>query len=233
MNNQDFVNAQSIWGVPHGTVMTHIEKLTDTYRMKHGMFASVPIICRVDKCPYFNVCTVDPQYRLINTRCPMEIAAIIARYDYWCEHFNIDTKKATVSKEDAADASLIRDLVDNEVQMIRAENKIAMSGDFIERTIAQIDNKGKAYYEDTVGPASEFKMALQDKRYKILQLLNSTRKDKANQMAKLESYSAKAQSLMDKVKEAKIGDLDSITDADVEHLANQVQKEGEQNANGK
>lgn len=199
MNQNDMQEAQKIWSVP-GASMAHVMHASDKFKLKHGMFANVPIICRGDQCPYFDVCTIDAQYRISGTRCAMEIGAIMARYEMWCDHFDINLEGSTILKEDMTDASLVRDLVDNEIQMLRAESKIALSGDFIGLTLKEVDRQGKAYYEDAVTPAAEFKMTLQDKRYKIMQLLNSTRKDKASQLSRNESLGLKAMGLLEAVK---------------------------------
>lgn len=210
MNQKDVNEAQRIWNVP-GVVISQINHSADKFKLRHGMFATVPIICKGDKCPYFETCTIDPQFRITGTRCGMEIAAILARYEMWCEHFNINLEGSTILKEDMTDASLVRDLVDNEIQMLRAENKIAISGDFIGLTLKEVDKQGKPYYEDAVTPAAEFKMNLQDKRYKILQLLNSTRKDKASQLSRNESYGVKAMGLLETVKKSLTGiDLNNL-----------------------
>lgn len=206
MNQKDITEIQKIWNVP-GASIAHIVDASSKFKLKHGMFASVPIICRADQCPYFEVCTIDPVFRIPGTRCAMEIGAIMSRYEMWCDHFDINLEGSTISKEDMTDASLVRDLVDNEIQMLRAENKIALSGDFIGQTLKEVDHKGKAYYEDAVTPAAEFKMALQDKRYKIMQLLNSTRKDKASQLSRNESLGLKAMGLLESVR-GKIGVVD-------------------------
>lgn len=149
------------------------------YKYKHGMFAAIPIICQGKDCPYKPVCTIPEQHIVVNERCPVEIGAIMARFDMWCEHFDIDVSGDEIQTKDLVDATLIRDLVDIEVQILRAENKIAMTGDFIGLTISTVDRNGKPFYENTVTPEAEFKNSLYDRRYKILNLLNSTRKDKS------------------------------------------------------
>jgi hypothetical protein len=58
-------------------------------------------------------------------------------------------------------------------------------------------------------------MTLQEKRYKILQLLNSTRKDKARELNKELNPSSKAMSIFNMIGEKMIGvDLDNIEDDD-------------------
>ena len=186
-----------LWNIPKKNNVEYYSKL---YNTKHGMFAGVPIICRGPNCPYKDVCIVDDDFIEVGTRCQMEAAAVIARFDSWCKHFNIDVSENKIREEDLVDASLIRDLVENEIQMLRAENRIAINSDIVGETISEIDRKCNVYKEDVIRPEAQFKLQLQDKRYKILNLLNSTRKDKAKNL-KDNNPSTKSIEIMNKVDE--------------------------------
>jgi hypothetical protein len=168
----------TVWNLDPQKTNT-VSNISRIYFTKHGMFASIPILCRVDDCNYKDVCMVDPSQRIFGTRCPMEIAALITRFNQWCQHFNINTDGDTIESKDLVDATLIKDLVNIEIQILRAENKIALSGDFMGETLIDIDKKCNPYYGNIVTPESEFLMTLQDKKMKILNQLNATRKDKA------------------------------------------------------
>lgn len=168
----------AMWGLDPNKIK-QVSNISKVYFSKHGMFASIPILCKVDGCHYKDVCMVDPSQRILGTRCPMEIAALITRYNQWCQHFNINVDGDAIDAKDLVDATLIKDLVNIEIQILRAENKIALSGDFMAETIIDIDKKCQPYYGTVVTPESEFLMTLQDKKMKILNQLNATRKDKA------------------------------------------------------
>lgn len=203
-------SAKEVWGLDDDALI-RAEISASKFKLKHGMFAGIPLICKKDKCPYKVVCTIPEKHRIIGNRCPIEIGAIMSRFDSWCAHFNIESDNDYIKDEDLVDATLIRDLVDNEIQIMRAENRVAMSSDFITKTISSIDNKGRAYYEDAVSPESEFKLQLLDKRYKILQLLNSTRKDKAKEVKLELNPSQQAMSIFKKISEkANLIDLDNL-----------------------
>lgn len=174
----DVAAMTQMWGL-NPAIIQEINKSAMVRSSKHGMFASVPIMCRVADCKYADSCSVDPANRILNQRCPMEIGAILSRFNHWCNHFGLDTTGEVIKDEEAVDASLIRDLVNIEVQMMRCENKIAMSGDFMAKTLLDIDKKCKPYYGDVVSPEAEYLLTLQDKKIKILNQLNATRKDKA------------------------------------------------------
>ena len=193
---------EDVWGMD--TALAAVaQNAQGLYKIKHGMFASVPIVCKGDQCPYKDVCRINPAFRIVGQRCPQEAGAILARYEQWCRHFKIAFEGDMVSDNDLVDASLIRDLVENEIQLLRAENKIAISGDFVKQTITNIDQRGNVYYEDAVTPEAQYKLQLQDKRYKLLNLLNSTRKDKASETKQL-TPSEEALSIFKKINE-KIG----------------------------
>lgn len=181
-------------------VIKEIGNMNRVYSSKHGMFASVPIICKGPDCAYKDVCMVSQAQRVVGQRCPMEIAAILSRYEQWCMHFEINTSNDVIDAKDLVDATLIKDLVNIEVQILRAENKIALNGDFMADTLLDIDKKCQPYFGKIVAPETEFLMTLQDRKIKILNQLNATRKDKAADKRK-ESASDAAIEIFQKVKE--------------------------------
>ena len=162
----------AMWGLTP-TKTKQVSNISKVYFTKHGMFA------RGVDCAYKDVCMVDPSERTVGSRCPMEIAALITRFNQWCQHFGINIDGETIEAKDLVDATLIKDLVNIEIQILRAENKIALSGDFMGETLVEVDKKCNAYYGTVITPESEFLMTLQDKKMKILNQLNATRKDKA------------------------------------------------------
>lgn len=196
----------TVWNIP-SSLMPIVDNEVKKFELKHGMFAAIPLICKGPSCPYRKTCSVNESILPINERCPIEIAAIMARFEHWCNHFGIKSTNDVIDDTDIVDATLIRDLVDNEIQVLRAENRIALSADFIERTISTVDNKGNPYYKDEVSPEATFKLQLLDKRYKILQLLNSTRKDKSKEIKVELTPSQQAASIFSKIGE-KMGNID-------------------------
>lgn len=202
-----------MWGL-NTALIQEINKSAMIRTSKHGMFASVPIICQNQDCAYKDTCTVDPVNRINGQRCPMEIGAIIARFNQYCLHFGLNTTGDVIAEEDLVDATLIKDLVTIEVQQMRCENKIAMSGDFMGKTLLDIDKKCKPYYGDIISPESEHLLVLQDKKVKILNQLNATRKDKANDKSRTASPTENAikifQEVQKAIREQNIIDIDTI-----------------------
>jgi len=189
----------SIWGLDPQR-KKQVSDISRVWFSKHGMFASVPILCRADDCAYKDVCMIDPTQRIVGSRCPVEIAALITRFNQWCQHFNINIEGEAIESKDLVDATLIKDLVNIEIQILRAENKIALSGDFMGETLVEVDKKCNPYYGSIITPESEFLMTLQDKKMKILNQLNATRKDKANDKRK-ETASDEAVKIFQQIQE--------------------------------
>ena len=219
----------SIWNL-NVQKANQISNISKMFGSKHGILSSVPIICRGQDCVYKDVCVIPWQDRSIGDRCPMEIAAILARYNQWCEHFGIDTSGDYIESKDLVDASLIKDLVNIEIQIMRAENKIALNGDFMAETLMDIDRKCKAYYGSVITPEAEYLMSLQDKKIKLLNQLNATRKDKANDKRK-ETASDEAvkifQQLQEMTRQQNISK--DITDVEFDEDGNIIYEEPETN----
>jgi hypothetical protein len=208
--------AELVWGMNEKSIK-NMNTSRSIRKMKNGMSATVPMICKGADCPYINTCYIDTDELQKGARCPIECGVVLERFEIWCRHFNIDLSGETLNDEDIADASLIRDLVDNEVKTIRAENKMAMDADFVEKTITNIDDKGNVYWEDKLSNSADYQMKLQDKRYKILNLLNATRKDKASHLKDI-TIGEKSLSVFKKIQAEQEVDLDDL----------QFNKEGEQ-----
>lgn len=173
----------SVWKV-NPNIAKEITNINKVYSSKLGLFASIPMICKADDCQFKDVCMVNHNERVEGRRCPMEIAAILSRFEMWCSHFNIDTSMDFIDPKDIVDVSLIKDLVNIEVQIIRAENKIALNGDFMQTVLVEVDKHCNAYYSEDIHPATKFIMDLQNRKDKILNQLHSTRKDLAGDMKK-------------------------------------------------
>lgn len=142
---------------------------------KHGMYASVPIICKSDQCPYRENCMI---YKMAmaphGEKCPIEIAAIEDLFERYCEELGInqDDPKSSV------DLILVRELVDIDISILRCDNKLAVDADFIVQNVVGMTEDQDPIYKNELHPIAEFKQRLYASRHKTFQLLNSTRKDK-------------------------------------------------------
>lgn len=140
---------------------------------KHGMYASVPMLCKAEECPYAKVCPLISMGKAPEgERCPIEIGMILTKYEDYADEFGIDEKNIV-------DMGFVKDLIDCDIQVFRAENKMAIDGDFIEEFTVTVTEAGEEINDIRLSKAVEYKDKILSKKHKILQLMNSTRKDKA------------------------------------------------------
>ena len=212
-------NIQSVWGTKDPeqlkNIANEVRKSVKRNELKHGLFANIPLICRGNACPYKSACPIEN--KPTGERCPVEIGAILSRFENLCNHFGIRfDEKGKVHVEDVVDSSMIRDLVDIEIQILRADNKLAIDGDFIGKTVKSVSEQGQVYYDDVVTPAAEFKMVLLKRKNKVLEKLNATRKDKSDNYK--DNHTAKqSKHLLDKIEElASKNNLETIDFEDVD-----------------
>lgn len=152
-----------------------ISVANEMQKTTHALYASIPLLCQAESCPYAKVCPlVDADLAPYGERCPMEIAMILKKYEEYSAEFGIEEKNAV-------DVSLIKDLIDYDIQLFRAENKIAITGDFVEDVVIAVDKMGNEISNPQLSQATLYKDKIVAKRFKILELMNSTRKDKAGE----------------------------------------------------
>lgn len=150
-----------------------IKQSLEIYNTKHGMYSAIPMMCKGKECPYAQVCPMlDGGYDPKGSRCPLEIGLIVKQYDDYVKEF-------MVNENDTVDMGFIKDLVDCDVQIFRAENKIAMDGDFVEDIVVTVTEGGDTITNPQLSKATEYKEKILLKKHKVLNLMNATRKDKA------------------------------------------------------
>lgn len=196
--------------------------------LKHGMFSGVPIICRGSKCPYYETCWIPDNDLEVGERCPIEIATVIERFDSYCEALAIDWEKA----EDVVDAGIVKEIVDIEINLVRADNLLAIDGSFVQDVIAGISPKGQEYRRPEIHKAAEFKDSLRKEKTRLYNQLNATRKDKKEDSMKGNDPSSVAARIIKKVKnfedEGIIIDVDTEEKVPEENLKDESNKAGEE-----
>lgn len=186
--------------------MDNLKKARATLHMKHGMFTNIPIVCKGTECPYFATCWIPEADLQVGERCPIEIAAVLDRFDKICAELRV------IPEEDVIDAGLVKDVVDIEIMMLRADGLLAKDGNMIEETVAGVSPKGQEYYKPELHKAFEIKEKLRKEKTRILNQLMATRKDKNNTDAQLNDPSSVAARIIAKVKELnEKGDIIDVT----------------------
>jgi hypothetical protein len=200
----DGVQLPTAWGQA-ATNIDEVQKHRQSFNLKHGMFANVPMVCKGGDCPMHQVCTVPMNKRPIGQRCPIEIAAILDRYDKYYEELGL-------GPNDYFDQSQVKDLVDVEIKLLRANGHLATSASFIESVVSGIDENGNAHYRPELHKATEYEDKLLNRKRQILADLNATRKSK-KQDSSIADPSSFASDLMRRAAKAR---QQMIIDVDVE-----------------
>lgn len=200
--------------------------------VRHGLFAGVPIICQGQACPYFSTCFIPQADLQIGERCPIEIAAILSRFDKHCQALGIDPDKI----EDTVDAGIVKDVVDIEVMILRCDNLIAISGNMIEEVVAAVTPKGQEIRRPEITKAVELKQDLRRERTRLLNQLMATRKDKKESLGGQDASSVAARIIakVQKIKqEGRIIDIEPEDMEPVQDIQPDVthNQEGEGNGN--
>jgi hypothetical protein len=160
-----------------------IEKASESVHKTggHGIISGIPIICRGDKCPYIDSCPMETLGTkisdIVGQRCPVEISKIMKLFTEYVEQFNIDVDLP----ENRVVLGLIKELVDYEIQIERADKIMAKDGHFLEDVVVGIDSNGRPIKNKEISKPVDYKERALKKKHEILQLLNSTPKDKAGQ----------------------------------------------------
>lgn len=166
------IELPATWKVSNETKGMIAQSL-EIYNTKHGLYAAIPMLCKGEQCPYAEVCPLiengmDPS----GSRCPLEIGLVMKKFDEYQREFGI-------SEDNIVDMGLVKDLVDYDVQLFRAENRIALQGDFIEEVVVTVTENGQEITAPQISKAAEYKDKIMTKKHKVLQLMHSTRSDKA------------------------------------------------------
>lgn len=138
---------------------------------KHGLVANVPIICRGKSCPYAEACWALPQgLAITNERCPVEANDAMQKFAMYA---------AELEETNNVNLGLVKELVDIEVQLERADKRLAIDGDFIMETPLFATRQGDVVTSGALHPAAEFQDRLRKRKGEILSWLHLTPKDKA------------------------------------------------------
>lgn len=141
---------------------------------KHGYYSKIPLICKGDNCPFKTTCQLhkhglDPY----GEPCPTEIAMILSLHEKY-------TNELQIEENDTVDQTLLRDLISYEIMLARCDARIAEEGDYIQMIDVGITENGDVIRKPELSQSVIFKEKIQKKKNEILQLLNSTRKDKSS-----------------------------------------------------
>lgn len=142
---------------------------------RHGLYASIPLVCKGNDCPHISTCGLDlydmsPE----GERCPLEIAKMDQLYKKYANELEID-------EESQIDLSLLKELIDVEITIDRADSLLAQEGSFIQDVTVSVTENGHRVTRPEIHKAAEIKDKLSKRKQEVMKNLNATRKDKAKE----------------------------------------------------
>lgn len=136
------------------------------------MFSSIPMQCRAERCEFADTCPL--QQKNIapkGAKCPYEMQMVADFMQNLMEDLTVDP-------ENMVEVSLIRDLVDNEIQHVRKSNFLARE-DLIQENVIGLDNDNRPIIKKELHLAVELEDKILKRKKEIRNQLVATREAKA------------------------------------------------------
>jgi hypothetical protein len=151
------------------------EKAVDLVRpqkTRTSMFSSIPMNCEASKCTFADTCPLLKENLAPKGKpCPIEMSIVSQFTAEYMEQLD-------VHPDNLVEVSMIRDLVDQEVQYIR-KTKLLAKEHFIQENIVGIDNNGMPILKKELHLAVELEDRLHRRRKDLRNQLLATREAKA------------------------------------------------------
>lgn len=147
-------------------------ELVKPQRTRSSMFASIPMNCEAEKCVFAATCpllkeNVAPK----NKPCPIEMSMVAQFTAEYLEQLD-------VNPNNLVEVSMVRDLVDQEVQYLR-KTKLLAKEHFIQENVIGVDQDGQPILKKELHLAVELEDKLHKRRKDLRNQLLATREAKA------------------------------------------------------
>ena len=164
-------NPDTLWG--YSTKGLNAKKAAMTMlSTKTGMYASIPLICKAEECPYSETCKI-LEYDLApyGEACPMETSKIELFGAGYANDVGYDESSFT-------DRRMVSDLVGYDIMLERCKALMTKEGTPVIDIVVNVTENGDEIKQPTVSKAWEAYEKISKKRNDTYQLLMMTRKDK-------------------------------------------------------
>ncbi len=163
---------QNIWGYSSLGIEARKAAMT-MLSTKTGLYSRIPLVCKGKSCPYIESCGLN-KYDLtpVGEYCPLETAQIEMSVQKYVNEFEI-------SNDDFTDQNILREIVNLEIMMERCKSLMAKEQNPIIEVVTNITQEGEQFTHPEVSKAFEMYERCQKQHSSLLNLMNATRKDKA------------------------------------------------------
>jgi len=147
-------------------------ELVRPQKTRTAMFSSIPMNCEADRCIFASTCpllkeNVAPK----NKPCPIEMSMVAQFTEEYLEQLD-------VNPNNLVEVSMVRDLVDQEVQYMR-KTKLLAKEHFIQENVIGVDQDGQPILKKELHLAVELEDKLHKRRKDLRNQLLATREAKA------------------------------------------------------
>jgi hypothetical protein len=141
-------------------------------KTKTSMFSSIPMKCKARSCTFADTCPLQQKNIAPQGKpCPIEMAMIRQFTEDYITELNVDPNNLV-------EVSMIRDLVDQEVQYIR-KSKLLAKEDFIQENVIGISPQGEALMSKQLHLAVDLEDKLHKRKRDLRNSLMATREARA------------------------------------------------------
>ena len=149
-----------------------VAELVRPQRTKTSMFSSIPMTCESTKCVFADTCPLlKENLAPKGNPCPIEMSIVS---QFTSDYMN----QLEVNPENLVEVSMVRDLVDQEVQYIR-KTKLLAKEHFIQENVIGVDQDGQPILKKELHLAVELEDKLHKRRKDLRNQLLATREAKA------------------------------------------------------
>lgn len=141
-------------------------------KTKTSMFASIPMTCEASKCIFADTCPLMKENLAPKGKpCPLEMSIVAQFTSEYMEQLD-------VHPDNLVEVSMVRDLVDQEVQYMR-KTKLLAKEHFIQENVIGVDSDGQPILKKELHLAVELEDKLHKRRKDLRNQLLATREAKA------------------------------------------------------
>lgn len=185
---------------PEGWNQEQRSQVTEAIRPRNtraSMFTSIPMKCHGNACPFAESCPLLAQNLApLNKPCPLEMAMVSQFMAEYMEELGVDA-------DNLIEVSMLRDLVDQEVQYLR-KTKILSQEHFITENVVGLDPQGQVIMRKELHLAVELEDKLHKRKKDLRNQLLATREARAR-VGQTQLDTAQALSnIMDHVREIEV-----------------------------
>lgn len=140
-------------------------------KVKLNMLSAIPMECKGSDCPFAPSC---PLYKEdlhpVGEKCPIEQTFVVQLFNDYVEELEVDVDRLV-------EVSIVRDLVDQEVQQLRKSWTLSQEH-FIQENVVGIDDNGSVITQKQLHHAVDYEDRILRRKEKLRNALLATRESK-------------------------------------------------------